>query len=83
MSHEDIERELVASAPGICHFHISESGLKPVGSGSVDHGVFARILSEQGYDRWYSVEMAAQDGEDNIRAIDRSLGIVRQHYRNP
>jgi len=82
MSHEDIGRELTDSVPGICHFHISEPGLKPVGTGSVDHAMFARVLKERGYDRWYSIEMAAQDGKDNLSVIDKSLGLVRQHYCN-
>ena len=82
MSREDIEQQLAASVPGICHFHISEPGLKPVGNGNVDHGTFARILAECGYDRWYSIEMAAQGGQDNVAAIEASLGIVSHHYCN-
>ena len=80
MSQEAVETELANSIPGICHFHISEPGLKPVGTGAVDHAVFARSLRQLGYDRWYSIEMAAQDGEDNVAVLDKSLAVVRQHY---
>jgi sugar phosphate isomerase/epimerase len=80
MSNENIEEELAESVPGICHFHISEPGLKPVGTGNVEHALFARILNMQGYSRWYSIEMVSQDGEDNVSVIEKALSSVKQNY---
>lgn len=80
LSHEDVEAELEKSVPGICHFHISEPNLQPIGTGGVEHAAFARALKDRGYDRWVSVEMVAHGTPDNAPVIETALKSVRMHY---
>ena len=80
MSHEDIERELEQSVPHLRHFHISEPNLQPIGTGGVDHAVFAATLNKQGYSRWFSVEMRPPGATENVRGIDEALQVVRTYY---
>lgn len=80
LSQEDVASELAKSVPGICHFHVSEPNLQPIGTGGVDHAAFARALRERRYDRWVSVEMLAHDVTDNAMVIETALKTVRKHY---
>jgi sugar phosphate isomerase/epimerase len=50
------------------HVHISEPGLRPVGTGLYDHAVVAGKIRESGYGRFASIEMRRTDSsvEDTI-----------------
>lgn len=79
---------LAADAPGdaiarsmsrLRHFHISEPYLAPIGSGGVDHELFATALRECGYDRWISIEMKQADG-DWLGALVRAVELAQTCY---
>lgn len=80
LSQEDVEAELAKSIPGLCHFHISEPNLKPIGTGGVHHALFARCLSAGGYDRWFSIEMRAPGDTENVTGVEKALQAVRKYY---
>jgi sugar phosphate isomerase/epimerase len=81
LSQEDVEPELAKSIAGLCHFHISEPNLKPIGTGGVDHALFSRCLSTGVYDRWFSIEMRAPGGVENITGVENAFRVVRKFYR--
>jgi sugar phosphate isomerase/epimerase len=80
MSHEDVEPELSTAIPGLCHFHISEPDLQTIGTGGVDHKLFAQTLRNHGYIRWCSVEMRASGGNRNKATVEEALEKVKQFY---
>ena len=80
LSHENIEVELEKSVSELCHFHISEPDLRPIGSDGVDHQLFASTLSSLGYEGWLSVEMRAPGTTGTVGGIAEALGVVRQYY---
>jgi sugar phosphate isomerase/epimerase len=45
------------------HYHVSEPGLAPVGTGGADHARFARELRRAGYGGWCSLEMRQPEGD--------------------
>jgi len=80
MSQENVEQELEKSVPQLCHFHISEPNLQPIGADGVDHALFASTLSKQGYDRWFSVEMRAPGDTENVSGVEKALQVVQNYY---
>lgn len=80
MSQENIELELEKSVPQLCHFHISEPNLQPIGTDGVDHALFASTLSSLNYDRWFSVEMRAPGDIENVSGVEKALQVVRNYY---
>jgi sugar phosphate isomerase/epimerase len=80
MSGEDIELALPQSAHGLCHFHISEPNLEPIGSGGVDHALFSRVLADSEYNNWCSIEMRTTDANDNVPGVAMALKTVRRYY---
>jgi sugar phosphate isomerase/epimerase len=64
----------------MCHFHISEPFLAPVGEGKVDHKSFANILAELNYQGWKSIEMKAQNPDSNIENVTEALKTAIQYY---
>lgn len=80
MSLEDITSELAKSVSTLCHFHVSEPNLQPIGAGGVEHALFSRVLKANNYRRWISVEMRAAGGEENVAHIEKALRIVVEFY---
>lgn len=80
MSREDLESELERSIPGLRHFHISEPHLQAIGTGDVDHSLFARTLSKHGYKRWYAVEMRAIGPTENKARVEKALQAAMEFY---
>jgi sugar phosphate isomerase/epimerase len=72
----DQPAELVAAMPLLHHFHVSEPGLAPIGSGGVDHAGFGRALAAAGYCGWRSLELK-EAGLDELR---RSLALGAACY---
>lgn len=64
----------------LCHFHISEPYLAPIGEGKVNHQAFARILTSLHYDKWTSVEMKAQSQDSNTEAVKKALEMAVESY---
>ncbi len=73
MSEEDIPAALRATGSALCHFHISEPQLAPIGSGGVDHERIARELKKLNYRRWRSIEMRPPGADDNVAAVSQAM----------
>lgn len=75
-------REIVAAAgPRWRHFHASEPGLAPVGSGGVDHPALAAALRGVGYGGFVSVEMTQGPAGTSWRPqLEAALGVVASAY---
>jgi len=80
LSEENIESAIANSISQVCHFHISEPYLEPVGTGGVEHSRFAEALRQTNYLGWTSIEMKAQNLDSNLENVERSLKIALQYY---
>jgi sugar phosphate isomerase/epimerase len=80
LNEETIDRSIASGKEYLCHFHISQPQLAPVGRGDVDHQAFARVLKELNYDRWTSVEMRAGAGASNTDTVRSTLDYVVSVY---
>jgi sugar phosphate isomerase/epimerase len=69
--------ERIAEAPR--HFHATEPGFGPTGSGGVDHARFAAELREVAYEGVVSIEMFAVEGSNRDRVI-ASVEYARRIY---
>ena len=65
--------EVVRAAREARHFHVSEIGLGPLGSGTVDHLGIARCLRDADYGGWLSIEMRPVEVSMISSAIDVAL----------
>jgi sugar phosphate isomerase/epimerase len=76
----DAPETLIALAPMLQHFHISEPDLALIGSGGVPHERFATALREGGY-RWLvSIEMRAGALGKNAARVRAALATARAAY---
>jgi D-psicose/D-tagatose/L-ribulose 3-epimerase len=76
----DAPETLIALAPMLQHFHISEPALALIGSGGVPHERFAAALREGGY-RWLvSIEMRAGALGENAARVRTALATARAAY---
>lgn len=64
----------------LCHFHISEPLLAPLGEGNVNHQAFAETLASLNYQGWVSVEMKAQHPISNTLAVSKALEFATKYY---
>ncbi|WP_017326277.1 sugar phosphate isomerase/epimerase [Synechococcus sp. PCC 7336] len=80
LSEEVIELALKRCFSRLCHFHISEPYLVPVGEGGVDHQTFANTLANLNYDGWTSIEMRAQSPNLNSFNIAKMLRLAIKYY---
>lgn len=71
---------LDACARDLCHFHVSEPYLGPIGEGGVDHAGFASVLRGVDYPNWVSVEMKHQPDRDTPMEIRRVLELLHRTY---
>ena len=69
----ELDAEVVRAARQARHFHISEVGLGPLGSGTVDHPHIAGALRDAGYAGWLSIEMRPVTLPMISRAIEVAL----------
>lgn len=61
------------------HVHISEPGLRPVGSGDFDHTGISRIIRNSGYSKYISIEMRRT--ESNVEeSVKKSIQFVQDLY---
>lgn len=82
MSNEDIVNQLPLAIPMLRHFHISEPHLEIVGTGKVDHKLFAELFSNSEYGNWHSIEMRQQEHGNNVENIAEALCFVHRTYDN-
>jgi len=80
MSNENIAQQLPLSIPQLCHFHISEPNLEPVGLGTVDHKLIVALFNVSDYKNWYSIEMRPPDKNNNLSGIATALKFIRETY---
>lgn len=80
LSNESIQQALKQSFSKLCHFHISEPLLAPIGEGNVNHEVFAETLASLNYQGWTSVEMKAQHPISNNLNVAKALEIATKYY---
>ncbi|HEY9874329.1 MAG TPA: sugar phosphate isomerase/epimerase family protein [Candidatus Obscuribacterales bacterium] len=80
LSEEDIDIAIKLSCKKLCHFHISEPQLEIVGTGIVNHSLFAKELDNQKYEGWASIEMKAQSQDSNIINVTKALTTAVEYY---
>lgn len=80
LSEEPIELSLSQSFSYLCHFHISEPYLGIVGDNVVDHKIFGQTLEQLNYSGWMSIEMKAQNAENNTPYVRQALETAIEYY---
>lgn len=80
LSEENIESAIARSISQVCHFHISEPDLAPIGTGGVEHLRFANALRQENYSGWSSIEMKAQKANYNIENVKKAIDLARNYY---
>ena len=80
LSEEPLVEALERCAGSICHFHVSEPFLGPIGEGGVDHETLAATLKRIGYDQWVSVEMRHDPERETLAEIRRVIGFLLETY---
>lgn len=80
LSNESIQTALKQSFSKLCHFHISEPLLAPLGENNVNHSVFGETLATLNYQGWTSVEMKAQHPACNSLNVSESLQFATKYY---
>ncbi len=79
LSGENPGDAIAGCAAAICHFHISEKDLAPIGSGSVDHIRYATSLAATGYRGWKSIEMR-QPPSHSREAVAAAVSTALKQY---
>ncbi len=74
----EVPSVLLRGAPVAAHAHVSEPGLRPVGSEGLDHRPTAAALQESGYSGFLSIEMRTV--EDWEGALRRAADLLRKEY---
>jgi D-psicose/D-tagatose/L-ribulose 3-epimerase len=80
LNDESVDKALYSAQLFLCHFHISQPQLAPVGEGTVDHQHIGKLLRDRQYDRWVSVEMRGNSEGTNAEAVRKTLDFVRGIY---
>lgn len=80
LSNESIQPALEQSFSQLCHFHISEPLLAPIGKGNVNHLIFADTLASLNYQGWASIEMKAQHPISNSLNVSKALEFATKYY---
>ncbi len=81
LSQENIEIAIEHTTAHLCHFHISEPYLEPIGTGGVEHDRFAAALRRSNYSDWTSIEMKAQHADNNLVVVENALKMALKVYR--
>ncbi len=80
LSNKSTSQALQQSFSQLCHFHISEPLLAPIGEGNVNHQTFAETLVNLNYQGWVSVEMKAQHPISNTLKVSKALEFATKYY---
>jgi D-psicose/D-tagatose/L-ribulose 3-epimerase len=83
LAGDPIEESLRAAAASLCHFHVSEPFLGPIGKGGKDgvrHDLLAATLKRIGYAGFTSVEMRFDPAADLATELRRVLRLLRETY---
>jgi D-psicose/D-tagatose/L-ribulose 3-epimerase len=80
MNKEVYEQSITSALPYLCHFHISEPFLEPIGTQNTDHQRISSILKDHKYEKWVSIEMKSAISGRNVETIDQVLEFVNSVY---
>lgn len=80
LSKEDVGPAIKLAFKQLCHFHISEPFLAPIGTAGVKHYLFSKALAELDYKGWTSIEMKAQSPDSNVFSVTKALGTALEYY---
>jgi D-psicose/D-tagatose/L-ribulose 3-epimerase len=80
LANETVQPAIQSAFKRLCHFHISEPYLAPIGSGKVDHHIFSKTLSELNYQGWTSIEMKAQHPDSNVLNVTNAFETAMKYY---
>lgn len=80
LSRENIEPAIKLAFEQLCHFHISEPFLAPIGTEAVKHHLFSKALAELKYKGWTSIEMKAQSPDSNVLGVTKALETALGYY---
>ncbi len=83
LAGDPLEASLRAATGSMCHFHVSEPSLGPIGQGGVKHAVLADQLRQLGYAHWTSVEMRFNPERDLRTELPRVLQLLQTVYGTP
>ncbi len=78
LAGEVADEAIAGSAARLCHFHVSEEHLLPIGAGSVEHEAYAKALIAHGYDKTLSIEM--RETSTPLASLEQALTHVRRVY---
>lgn len=78
LNRENIAEAIAEAAGVLQHFHASDPGLVPLGTGGADHAACAGALREAGYESWVSVEMRPLP--DGLAGLRRAVERLRAWY---
>lgn len=78
LAGEAVDEAIANAASRLCHFHVSEKDLAPIGSGTVRHEAFAAALKANRYEKRLSVEM--RETSTPVASIDQALRHARGAY---
>lgn len=68
----------------IGHVHISEPGLKPLGTSTADHAALGSLLRRfLPADMSVSIEMLSPKTDDPVDTVRSAVGLAVEHYRQP
>jgi D-psicose/D-tagatose/L-ribulose 3-epimerase len=85
LAHDPVAEAIgcAAGAGFLCHFHMSEPDLRPVGGppSDVQHEAFASELRASGYGRFVSVEMRPPDPAGRHQAIAAAAAFAVRTYQ--
>ncbi len=81
INSEDYNSALTNALSYLQHFHISERGLKQIGTTDVDHKKIVDVLKKLHFDKWLSIEMRRDDSESNEKVIEQTLQFITEVYK--
>lgn len=82
LNQEPVELALQQAIDYLCHFHISEPYLAPVGNAAVNHQRLGSTLNPLNYPSWRSIEMRTGHTTDNSALITKALETAISCYQN-
>lgn len=80
MAGDPLAESLAAALPWLCHFHVSEPNLAPIGTGGVRHDELATNLRRLCYGGWTSVEMRFNPQAELEAELRRVLALLQARY---
>ena len=80
LNKEDMQNSISKAIPYMTHFHVSEPFLEPIINKKVDHKKIFKILKNNNYNRWVSIEMKKTES-NNLDSIKSCLSYISNLYK--